>query len=68
MTRTDAIVKTDGMKVLLEGLGQVDAERFISLIIREPFDYTNWQEGLFDGMSDVRELSRKAMTTVNDEQ
>lgn len=68
MTRTDAIVKTDGMKVLLEGLGKVDAERFISLIIREPFDYTKWQEGLFDGMSDVRELSRKAMTTVNDEQ
>ncbi len=68
MTRTDAIVKTDGMKVLLEGLGKVDAERFISLIIREPFDYTKWQEGLFDGTNDVRELSRKAMTAVKEQQ
>jgi hypothetical protein len=29
-----------GMKILIKNLGRVEAERFISLIIRDPFDYT----------------------------
>jgi hypothetical protein len=47
------------MEALLEKLGRVDAERFITSIIREPFDYTEWQHKLFDGLS-VEELSAKA--------
>ena len=41
-------------------LGQVEAERFISLIIRDPFDYTEWQRDLFSNMT-VKELSNAAM-------
>ncbi len=63
MMRNDTLVRTEGMKILLEGLGKVDAERFISLIIKEPFDYTKWQKDLFSGMS-VRELSSLAMKAV----
>ena len=63
MTRNDTLVRTEGMKILLEGLGKVDAERFISLIIKEPFDYTKWQKDLFSGMS-VRELSNSAMKAI----
>jgi hypothetical protein len=48
------------MKLLIEGLGRVDAERFITSIIKEPFDYTEWQRTLFAGLS-VRELSDLAM-------
>jgi hypothetical protein len=48
------------MKVLINNLGPVEAERFISLIIREPFDYTEWQSELFNEMS-VKELSNLAM-------
>ena len=59
--RTDTIVKTDGMKLLLSGLGKVDAERFVSLIIREPFDYTTWRSHLQDEDISIRELSRRAM-------
>lgn len=58
--RTDTIVKAEGMHILLEKLGKVDAERFISLMIKEPFDYTKWQQNILDGLS-VRELSKKAM-------
>jgi hypothetical protein len=25
----------------------VEAERFIALMLREPFDYTEWQRGLY---------------------
>ena len=59
--RTDTIVKTDGMKLLLNGLGKVDAERFVALIIREPFDYTNWRSNLQNENVSLRELSRLAM-------
>jgi hypothetical protein len=38
----------------------VEAERFISLVIREPFDYTEWQRDLFNDFS-VKELSKAAM-------
>jgi hypothetical protein len=53
-------LRSEGMKVLVNGLGRVEAERFISLIIREPFDYTEWQRTLFNDMS-VKELSDLAM-------
>ena len=54
-------LRDEGLKILINKLGQVEAERFISLIIREPFDYTEWQKGLFNDMS-VKELSDLAMT------
>ena len=59
--RTDSVVRSEGMSVLLNGLGRVDAERFISLILREPFDYTSWRKKLNEEPIDVRELSRRAM-------
>ena len=57
--KTDTIIRQEGMTILLEKLGMVDAERFISLIIREPFDYTKWRADLFSGMS-VEELAQKS--------
>ncbi|MDR0597821.1 MAG: hypothetical protein LBG14_04880 [Treponema sp.] len=53
-------LRDEGMKILISKLGRVEAERFISLIIREPFDYTEWQRNLFNDMS-VKELSNLAM-------
>ena len=43
----DTALKNEGMKVLAEQLGLVNAERFIALMIREPFNYTEWQRSLF---------------------
>jgi len=56
----EMLLRNEGMKVLISHLGRVEAERFISLIIREPFDYTEWQKNLFNDLS-VRELSNMAM-------
>ena len=61
---TEIALRNKGMKVLIDNLGQVEAERFISLIIREPFDYTEWQRDLFNNMS-VQELSILAMKEFN---
>ncbi|MDR0835773.1 MAG: hypothetical protein LBN11_04225 [Tannerella sp.] len=57
--KTDTLIRNEGMQVLLSSLGMVDAERFIMLIQQEPFDYTKWQENLFEDMS-IEEISRKA--------
>jgi hypothetical protein len=55
----EALLRKRGMEALLDKLGRVDAERFITSIIREPFDYTEWHRDLFEGLS-VEELSAKA--------
>jgi hypothetical protein len=44
---TDTEIKIKGVRVLMECLGKIEAERFISLIQREPFDYTKWQRSLW---------------------
>ena len=37
---TDTEIKIKGIQTLSETLGDIEAERFIALIQREPFDYT----------------------------
>jgi hypothetical protein len=63
-TITDTEVKQKGLGALLEALGEVDAERFITLLNRDPFDYTTWQKSIFENI-DVRALSAKAMDFRN---
>ena len=57
---TDTEIKKKGFKILIENLGDVDAEKFISLIIKEPFDYTQWQSTLWNNLT-VDKLSENAM-------
>jgi hypothetical protein len=35
------------MRILSEQLGLVEAERFVALMRREPFDYTEWRQRLY---------------------
>ena len=56
----DTILLNTGMKILVDNLGIVEAERFIYLMNKERFDYTEWHGTLFEGMS-VREISAVAM-------
>lgn len=57
---TDTEIRLKGMQVLAEYVGDVEAERFIALIQREPFDYTKWRQGMGEDLS-VEEISKKAM-------
>ena len=59
--KTDTVLKVEGMKILGDHLGLVDAERFVAVMAREPFDYTEWRQNLGEGVKNVRELSKKAM-------
>ena len=42
---TNTEIKIKGLQILTELLGEREAERFIALIQREPFDYTNGDKG-----------------------
>jgi hypothetical protein len=58
---TDTEIRLKGIQVLADQLGDIEAERFIALIQREPFDYTKWRQGLDEGLS-IEEISKRAMT------
>jgi hypothetical protein len=59
-TITDAELKVRGIEALIIALGEVQAERFVTLMLREPFDYTKWQRQLWPEKS-LEEISRLAM-------
>ncbi len=61
---TDTEIKSKGVQILATHLGDVEMERFIALIQREPFDYTKWHQNMNDDIS-LEELSRKAMSLRN---
>ena len=52
--RVDTEIKVLGFEILTKHLGLVEAERFVTLIQRERFDYTKWRQTLFAGMSVAR--------------
>ena len=43
----EAVLTSTIMQHLVERYGHVETERFISLVIKEPFDYTKWSKNLF---------------------
>jgi hypothetical protein len=57
---TDEELKVQGVRALIAALGDVQAERFVSLLTRTPFDYTKWRASLWPDTG-VEELSREAM-------
>ena len=58
MTNTVELL-SKGMDCLRENLGEIEAEMFISTIIRERFDYTRWHRDAFEHM-DLTELNQNA--------
>ena len=59
--KTDSVIMYEGMKALREKLDIVEAEKFITLILRENFDYTEWQRNLWNNKT-VDEIFYAAKT------
>ncbi len=57
---TDTEIRVKGVQVLAQYLGDIEMERFIALIQREPFDYTKWRQNIDDDES-IESISKKAM-------
>jgi hypothetical protein len=60
MMITDTEIRLTGFRALVAALGDVQAEKFIALIQREPFDYTQWQRTLWPEKG-IEEISQAAM-------
>ena len=71
--KADTIIRTEGTKELRNQLGVVEAERFITLIRRDNFDYTEWQRDLWPdkGVDEIfaaaKEFSKKSINRNNKE-
>lgn len=57
--KTEAEIRQEGMRALIQALGAIEAERFVAALTRERFDYTEWRKtGLPD--MDIETLSKEA--------
>lgn len=54
-------IRSRGVQTLREAIGNVEAGRFVALILREPFDYTSWRQSLPEE-APLDALDAKAMT------
>lgn len=57
---TDTEIKVKGFEILAQHLGDIEAEHFIALIQREPFDYTKWRSEMEEELT-IAEISQKVI-------
>ena len=61
-----AVIMNKGMNYLLEKLGPLETEIFISQLLREPFDYTRWRRDNLYADIPLHELNQKAALFAKD--
>ena len=57
--KTDTEIRFEGIRTLMQVLGTIEAERFIALINRERFDYTEWRKSQWQDET-VESLANRA--------
>lgn len=58
--KTDAVIRLEAIDALIDKLGEVDAERFVQMIKKENFDYTQWRDDLWRNKN-VDEIHQQAI-------
>jgi hypothetical protein len=58
--RNTAVIMSEGITCLLNHLGSVETEIFISNLLKDPFDYTAWQCEHFANVS-LEDFNRQAV-------
>ena len=59
--KSENVLRTAGMKLLIKELGIVNAERFIHSVKNDRFDYTEWQRDLWKDNT-IEEIHEAACT------
>ncbi len=62
---TDQEIKMKGFEALTQALGILEAEKFVTLLLRDRFDYT-WRQTMLPNGS-IEEISAAAMERRNKE-
>ena len=55
-----AVIMEKGINVLLSNLDVLDTEQFISTLLKEPFDYTEWSRNHYSN-ADLYEFNKRAV-------
>ena len=58
--RNTTVVMEEGIDLLLKNLGVLETELFISTLLKEPFDYTEWQKEHYADV-DLHTLNMRAV-------
>lgn len=58
--REDAEILYDAYRILMSNMDIIEVERFVMLVKRDTFDYTEWRKDLWEDLS-VREITQSAM-------
>lgn len=51
LARSTVELYDEGLSILTRHMGVVRAEQFISVVLKEPFDYTKWHQRMADSMT-----------------
>ena len=62
--RTDNVLRYEVMELLMQTFGLVDTERFISMVKRDTFDYTEWRRDQWNDMT-IEEIHEVATEYEN---
>jgi hypothetical protein len=62
--KSNLLILEEGMNALKEKLGLVESEKFISLILKEKFDYTRWQRTLWNNKT-IEQIHEEAEVFFN---
>jgi len=57
--KSENALRIAGMKLLIEELGAINAERFINCLKNDSFNYTEWQQDLWKGKT-IEEIHQSA--------
>jgi hypothetical protein len=57
--RNTAVIMSEGITCLLNHLGSIETEIFISNLLKDPFDYTTWRREHFADVS-LEDFNRQA--------
>ena len=57
--RSDSVLRFEAISILIKALGAVDMERFICMVKRDTFDYTEWRRGMWNDVT-IEELFAEA--------
>ncbi|RLC13570.1 MAG: hypothetical protein DRI57_15990 [Deltaproteobacteria bacterium] len=65
--RTDTEISYEGFSVLFRYMDMIEAERFLTLVQREKFDYTQWRADILEDLT-IEEISTLAMKYVRSQE
>ncbi|MDR2754480.1 MAG: hypothetical protein LBC20_02125 [Planctomycetaceae bacterium] len=57
--QSETALRAEAMNILVEHLGALNTERFINSILKDQFDYTEWQRNLWDDKT-IKKIHQEA--------